>query len=264
MRSNSMKLTVAALAAATALSLAACGPDNADPSAGGDAAATTPAGAAAAGGAATGGAATGGAATGGAGGTATSPAAAGGAAGAGSAPSAGATGAAGGAAAGGAAAGGAAAGLPKATTSVKVGQPATVEFIDKTSDMNTKLEITVTGYETGSVEDLKAAGVSTAGLEGRTLVYLSYTIKNLGDKKLSFTAPNSKFLVFDQEGKQGSFAGNSAKPLPKCAPPTYQGVAKGMEVKGCDVVSLPGKAPAALVAYTENVDRTKYQASWSK
>ncbi|MFI6847422.1 DUF4352 domain-containing protein [Kitasatospora sp. NBC_00085] len=261
MRSNSMKLTVAVLAAATALSLAACGPDNSD-AAGGAAAATTPAGAAAAGGATAGGAA-----TGGAGGTATSPAAAGGAAGAAggatTAPSAGATGAAGGAAAGGAAAGGAA-GLPKAATAVKVGQPATVEYIDKTFDMNNKLEITVTGYETGSIEDLKAAGVSTAGLEGRTLVYVSYTIKNLGDKKLSFSAPNSKFLVFDQEGKQGSFAGNSAKPLPKCAAPTFQGAGKGMEVKGCDVVSLPGKAPAALVAYTDNADRTKYQASWSK
>ncbi|MFF2038856.1 hypothetical protein ACFVVX_00370 [Kitasatospora sp. NPDC058170] len=267
MRSNTMKLTVAALAAATALSLAACGPDNSDAAgntagaAGGAPAATTPAGGAG-GATATGGAK--GGATGSPAATGGSAATAGGAGGsATAAPSAGATGATGGAATGGAAAGGAAGGLPKAATAVKVGQPATVEFADKTSNINTKLEVTVTGYEIGSIEDLKAAGNSVTGLDGRTLVYVSYTIKNLGDTKLSFTAPNSKFLVFDQEGKQGFFSQDAAKPVAKCTSAKFQGVAKGMEAKGCDIVSIGGKA-VGLVAYTDSVDRTKYQASWAK
>ncbi|MEU6235516.1 hypothetical protein [Kitasatospora sp. NPDC047058] len=265
MRSNSMKLTVAALAAATALSLAACGPDNSDATAGGGAAGATTPPAAATGGA-------GGAA--GAGGTATSPAAAGGAAGAaggGAAPSAGATAgaAAGGAAAGGAAAGGASGGgaagegAPQAATAVKIGQKVTVDFADKQAKIATKLEITVTGIEVGSIQDFTAAKIDPTGLSGKTPMYLSYTMKNIGDASLSFTAPDSKFVYWDSTGQKGYGYPNSATPLAKCPPTKFQGFSKGVEVKGCTIIASKGNTPG-VIGYTDVTDLLKLQASWSK
>ncbi|MER7669804.1 hypothetical protein ABTY61_15225 [Kitasatospora sp. NPDC096128] len=254
MRSYTTKLTVAALAAATALSLAACGPDNSDPAGTGGATGAAPAqtgaatggsaaapsgaatGGATAGGAATGGAATGGAATGGAG---TAGASAGGAGGAGGGK------------------------VPQAATAVKVGQPATVDFADKTSKVATKLQITVTGIEVGSLQDLTAAKVSTTGLEGKTPVYVSYTIKNLGDASLSFTAPDSKFVVFDTNGDKGLNVMNATTPLPKCTGAKFQGVTKGAEAKGCTIIATTGTTPAA-VGYTDLADLLKLQASWTK
>lgn len=264
MRSYAMKLTVAGMAAAVSLTLTSCGPDNSDVS--GDAAAgaagTTAATAGAAGGAATGGAAAGGA-------TAAPTGAAAGGAAVGGAATGGATAAPTGAAAGGAGAGGAAAGgsgggkAPTAATAVKVGQPATVDFADKQAKVATKLQVTVTGYETGSVDDLKAAGDTTAGLEGRTLIYVSYTMKNIGDASLSFTAPDSKFAVYDQNGQKGWPAGNAAKPVPKCTGAKFHGFAKGNEVKGCAIVSLTGNTVSS-VGYSDLNDLLKLQASWSK
>ncbi|MFE4519701.1 hypothetical protein ACFRMQ_36630 [Kitasatospora sp. NPDC056783] len=246
MRSYTTKLTVAALAAATALSLAACGPDNAD----------TPAGTGGVTGAAP-------AQTG-----ATQGATAGGAAGGSTAaPSGAATGGTaattGGAGTAGAAGGGAAGGVPVAATSVKFGQSATVDFADKNSKVATKLEITVTGVEVGSLQELTAAKVTTTGLEGRTPMYVSYTIKNLGDASLSFTAPDSKFVVFDNTGKKGINAMTAATPLPKCTTAKFQGVAKGAEVKGCTIIATTGTTPAA-VGYTDLTDLLKLQASWTK
>ncbi|MDH6705553.1 hypothetical protein P3T27_002263 [Kitasatospora sp. MAA19] len=244
MRSYTTKLTVAALAAATALSLAACGPDSTDTPAGaGGATGAAPAPTTAASGAATGGSATGGAATGG------SPAAP--------------TSAAPGAGTAGATGGGAGGAVPAAATAVKVGRPATVDFADKTSKVATKLEITVTGVEAGSLQELTAAKVPTTGLEGRTPMYVSYTIKNLGDASLSFTAPDSKFVVFDNTGQKGLNVMNAANPLPKCTGAKFQGVTKGVEAKGCIIIATTGTAPVA-VGYTDLTDLLKLQASWTK
>ncbi|MFF2612061.1 hypothetical protein [Kitasatospora sp. NPDC058046] len=249
MRSYTTKLTVAALAAATALSLAACGPDNPDTPAGtGGATGAAPAQTGAPQTGATPGATAGGAA----GGSAAAPS--------GAAPS----GAAGGAGTAGAAGGGAGAGaVPAAATSVKVGQSATVDFADKTSKVATKLEVTITGVEAGSAQDFTAAKISIVGLEGRTPMYVSYTIKNLGDASLSFTAPDSKLVLFDTTGKKGVNVLTAATPLPKCTGAKFQGVAKGAEVKGCTIISTPGNTPAA-VGYTDLADPLKLQASWTK
>ncbi|MFG2917726.1 hypothetical protein ACGF0D_33115 [Kitasatospora sp. NPDC048298] len=256
MRSYTTKLTVAALAAATALSLAACGPDNADTPAGtGGATGAAPAQSGAAPGATAGGAAAGGAAGGST--AAPSGAATGGAATGGAAT-------AGGAGTAGTAAGGAGAGaIPAAASSVKIGQPATVDFADKTSKVATKLEITVTGVEVGSLQDFTAAKINLVGLEGRTPMYVSYTIKNLGDASLSFTAPDSKFVLFDTNGKKGVNAMTAATPLPKCTSAKFQGVAKGTEVKGCTIITTLGNTPA-VVGYTDLTDLLKLQASWTK
>ncbi|MEU3573902.1 hypothetical protein AB0E96_36600, partial [Kitasatospora sp. NPDC036755] len=180
------------------------------------------------------------------------------------APSGAATGGTGGAGTAGAADGGAGAGsVPAAATSVKVGQSATVDFADKTSKVTTKLDITVTGVEVGSVQDFTAAKISIVGLEGRTPVYVSYTIKNLGDASLSFTAPDSKFVLFDTAGKKGLNVMTAATPLPKCTSAKFQGVAKGAEAKGCTIITIPGNTPAA-VGYTDLTDPLKLQASWTK
>ncbi|MFF4378603.1 hypothetical protein [Kitasatospora sp. NPDC001547] len=256
MRSYTTKLTVAALAAATALSLAACGPENADTPAGtGGATGAAPAQTGATPGATAGGAAAGGAAGG-------STAAPSGAASGGATPG----GAAGGAGTAGAAGGGAGAGagaVPAAATSVKIGQSATVDFADKTAKVATKLEITVTGVEVGSIQELTAAKVNTVGLDGRTPVYVSYTIKNVGDASLSFTAPDSKFVLFDSSGKKGLNVMSAANPLPKCTSAKVQGVTKGAEAKGCTIISIAGNTPAA-VGYTDLADPLKLQASWTK
>ncbi|MFJ7911498.1 hypothetical protein [Kitasatospora sp. NPDC096204] len=258
MRSYTTKLTVAALAAATALSLAACGPDNADTPAGtGGATGAAPAQTGAAPGATTAGAAGGSTA-------APSAAATGGATAGGAAAGGAAT--AGGAGTAGTADGGAGAGagaIPVAASSVKIGQPATVDFADKTSKVATKLEITVTGVEVGSLQDFTAAKINLVGLEGRTPMYVSYTIKNLGDASLSFTAPDSKFVLFDTTGKKGVNAMTAATPLPKCTSAKFQGVAKGTEVKGCTIITTTGNTPAA-VGYTDLTDLLKLQASWTK
>ncbi|MFJ9842846.1 hypothetical protein ACIRYZ_20690 [Kitasatospora sp. NPDC101155] len=255
MRSYTTKLTVAALAAATALSLAACGPDNSDPAATGGATGAAPAQTGATTGAASGGAA--GGSTAAPSGAATGGAAAGGAANGGAAT--------GGAGTAGAAGGGAGGGgkVPQAATTVKVGQPATVDFADKTSNVATKLQITVTGIEVGSLQDLTAAKVPTTGLDGRTPVYVSYTMKNLGDASLSFTAPDSKFVLFDSSGNKGLNVMNAANPLPKCTGAKFQGVTKGAETKGCTIISIPGNTPVA-VGYTDLNDLLKLQAAWTK
>ncbi|MEU1289644.1 hypothetical protein, partial [Kitasatospora sp. NPDC005856] len=173
-------------------------------------------------------------------------------------------GGAGGPGAAGAAGGGAGgAGVPAAASSVKVGQSATVDFADKTAKVATKLEITVTGVEVGSLQELTAAKVNTVGLDNRTPMYVSYTIKNLGDASLSFTAPDSKFVVFDTTGKKGINVISAANPLPKCTGAKFQGVAKGAEAKGCTIIATTGNAPAA-VGYTDLVDPLKLQASWTK
>ncbi|MFJ9457583.1 hypothetical protein ACIRST_21160 [Kitasatospora sp. NPDC101447] len=267
MRSYTTKLTVAALAAATALSLAACGPDNADPAApSGGSTGAAPAPTSGAPGA-TGGAATGGAATGGATGGSTA------------APTGGAAGAAtGGAATGGAATGGAATGgadatgggagggqgLPQAPTAVKFGQPATVDFADKDFKAAAKLEINVTGIVPGSIKDFQDAKASTVGLEGRSIFYVSWTMKNLGDSKLTFAAPNSKFRLYATDGKPANFANSAGTPIAKCSTPSFSGATKGVEFKGCDIFSFPAGATPALVGYGDATDINKIQASWAK
>ncbi|MFJ9605301.1 hypothetical protein ACIRS1_02960 [Kitasatospora sp. NPDC101176] len=271
MRTYTTKLTVAALAAATALSLAACGPDNADTPAGtGGATGAAPAQTGAAtGGAATGGAATGGAATGGAaGGSTAAPTGATGGAATGGAATAGATGGAataggtGGAATGGGAGGGK---LPQAGTAVKFGQPATVDFADKTFNAAAKLEITVTGVTPGSLKDFQDAKAPTTGLDGRAIYYVSWTMKNLGDSKLTFAAPNSKFKVYDASGGTASFANpTGSTPVAKCTTPSFSGATKGVEFKGCDIVSFPAGGVPAMVGYGDSTDITKVQAAWTK
>ncbi|MBD0693875.1 hypothetical protein, partial [Streptomyces sp. CBMA123] len=170
----------------------------------------------------------------------------------------------GGAGTAGAAGGGAGGGkVPQAATAVKVGQPATVDFADKSSNVSTKLQITVTGIEVGSLQDLTAAKVPTTGLDGRTPVYVSYTVKNLGDASLSFTAPDSKFVLFDGAGNKGLPVLNATNPLPKCTGAKFQGVTKGAEAKGCDIISIAGTTPVA-VGYTDLNDLLKLQASWAK
>ncbi|MFJ8624109.1 hypothetical protein ACIRD3_14835 [Kitasatospora sp. NPDC093550] len=259
MRSYTTKLTVAALAAATALSLAACGPDNADPAApsgGSTGAAPAPTGGAPG---ATAGTTAGGAATGGAAGGSTaapSGAATGGAAGA----------ATGGAATAGAAGGGAGAGkLPQAGASVKFGQAATVDFVDKTSNTNAKLEFTVTGVVPGSLQDFQDAKANTTGLEGRALFYVSWTMKNLGDTKLTFSAPDSKLKAYDAAGNTAMFANPVASvKIPKCNTPSFSGATKGVEFKGCDIVSFAAGGSPVMIGYGDSTDITKVQAAWTK
>ncbi|MET8622982.1 hypothetical protein ABZW30_04355 [Kitasatospora sp. NPDC004669] len=256
MRSYTTKLTVAALAAATALSLAACGPDNPDPAANGGATGAAPAQTSGAPGAAAGGGAAGGS-TAAPTGAATGGAAAGGAA-TGGAGTAGAAGAAGGGAGGGK--------LPQAGTSVKFGQPAAVDFTDKTSNVAAKLQWTVTGIEPGSIKDFQDAKASTAGLDGRALFYVSWTMTNQSDTKLSFTAPDSKLKVYDANGNTASFANPvSSTPIAKCPPaPNFSGATKGVAFKGCDVVSFPAGSTPAMVGYGDSTDITKVQAAWTK
>lgn len=237
MRSYTTKLTVAALAAATALSLAACGPDNSDPSTGaGGATGAAPAPTTGAPGATAGGAAAGGAAGGST-----------------AAPSGAATGGAGGGK------------LPQAGAAVKFGQPATVDFVDKTSNTSAKLEFTVTGVAPGSLKDFQDAKANTAGLEGRALFYVSWTMKNLGDTKLGFTAPDSKFKIYDASGNTAMFANPvGSTPVAKCTTPNFSGATKGVEFKGCDIVSFPAGGSPAMVGYGDSTDPTKVQAAWTK
>ncbi|MGW2254042.1 hypothetical protein ACWCXH_28185 [Kitasatospora sp. NPDC001660] len=272
MRSYTTKLTVAALAAATALSLAACGPDNNDPAATGGATGAAPvqtsgAPGATAGGAGTAGttggstaAPTGGATAGATGGAATGGAATGGAA-------------TGGAATGGAATGGADAtgggsgggqGVPQAPTAVKFGQPASVDFSDKDFKAAAKLEINVTGIAPGSIKDLQDAKASTVGLDGRSLFYVSWTMKNLGDSKLTFAAPNSLFRLYSADGKSATPAGSAGTPVAKCNTPSFSGATKGVEFKGCDIYSFPAGVTPAAVGYGDPNDISKIQASWAK
>ncbi|KJS53856.1 hypothetical protein VM98_22625 [Streptomyces rubellomurinus subsp. indigoferus] len=250
MRSYTTKLTVAALAAATALSLAACGPDNSDAPAGGGSTAAAPAPTSAAPGATAGGAA--GGSTAAPSGAATGGAAAGGAGTAG-------------AAGGGAGAAGGGGKLPQAATSVKFGQPATVDFADKTSNAAAKLEITVTGVQPGSLKDFQDAKAPTAGLDGRAIFYVSWTVKNLGDSKLTFSAPDSKFRVMDAGGNLGMFNNpTSSTPIAKCTTPSWSGATKGVAFKGCDVVTFAAGATPAFVGYGDSNDPTKVQAAWTK
>ncbi|MEV7187887.1 hypothetical protein [Kitasatospora sp. NPDC093102] len=249
MSSYTTKLAVAVLAAATALSLTACGSDNAGTPAGtGGTTGAAPAQTGAAPGATAGGAAAGGSADGST--AAPSDAATGGAAGgAGTADASGGdTGAE---------------PVPTAATSVRIGQPATVDFADKTAKATIKLEITVTGVEAGSVQDFTAAKLSVGDLGGHTPMYVSYTIKNLGDASISSTVPDLHFVLFDTTGKKGRNVFSAAAPLPKCTGAKFQGMAKGTEVKGCTIITTPGKTPA-VVGYADMVDRSKLQASWTK
>ncbi|QKW18984.1 hypothetical protein HUT16_07830 [Kitasatospora sp. NA04385] len=263
MRTRTMKLTVAAVAAAAALALTACDPEGEDPSgeaagASGGAAASAPA-AGGTGSTSTGG--TTGGATGGTKGGATSSAAA-----TGGSTSGGST--AGGSTAGGSTAGGSAGGgkVTQAAQAVKIGQPATVDFADRQANITTKLQITVTGVEIGSIKDFQDAKAPTANAEGHTLVYVSYTIKNLGDASLSFTAPDSAFVVADATGRNGVFlTPTGSTPVAKCVPAKVQGVKKGMETKGCTIIGLAGTGNTpAQVGYTEMADKLKLQASWTK
>ncbi|MFH9348146.1 hypothetical protein [Kitasatospora sp. NPDC017646] len=251
MRSYTTKLTVAALAAATALSLAACGPDNSDPAGTGGATGAAPAQTGAATGGAAGGstAAPSGAATGAAAGGATGGAGTGGAA-------------TGGAATGGGAGGGK---LPQAGTSVKFGQPATIDFNDKTSNAAAKLQWTVTGIQPGSIKDFQDAKANTAGLDGRALFYVSWTMTNLSDTKLTFSDPSSKLKVYDATGNTGMFADPvGSTPIAKCNTPSWAGATKGVAFKGCDVVSFPAGSTPVMVGFGDSTDITKVQAAWTK
>ncbi|MGW6916464.1 hypothetical protein ACWGB8_21955 [Kitasatospora sp. NPDC054939] len=254
MRNHTMKLTVAALAAATALSLTACGPENSDPAGGvaGPGGGTAPAASTPAGGGSAGGA-----------GGSTASAPAGGTAGStgGSTAGANGTGGAGGATPSASATGGA--GAPQAATAVKYGQPATVDFADKNAKVATKLQITVTGVEVGSLAELTAAKVNTVGLDGRTPMYVRYTMQNVGDASLSFTAPDSKLVLFDNTGRKGLNVISAANPLPKCTGAKFQGFGKGSTVTGCVIIATTGTAPAS-VGYTDLTDNLKLQASWAK
>jgi hypothetical protein len=256
MRSYTTKLTVAALAAATALSLAACGPDNSDPAATGGSTGAAPAQTGAATGAASGGAA--GGSTAAPSGAATGGAAAGGAANGGAATGGGGTaGAAGGGAGGGK--------LPQAGTSVKFGQPASIDFNDKTSNTAAKLQWTVTGIEPGSLKDFQDAKANTAGLDGRALFYVSWTMTNLGDTKLTFSDPSSKLKVYDAAGNTAMFANPvGSTPIAKCNTPSWSGATKGVAFKGCDIVSFPAGTTPVMIGYGDSTDITKVQAAWTK
>ncbi|MFF9640521.1 hypothetical protein [Kitasatospora aureofaciens] len=257
MRSYTAKLTVAALAAATALSLAACGPDNSDPAGTGGATGAAPAQTGAATGGAAGGstaapsgAATGGAATGGAGtgGAATGGAATGGA---------GTAGTSGGGAGGGK--------LPQAGTSVKFGQPASIDFTDKTSNAAAKLQWTVTGIQPGSIKDFQDAKANTAGLDGRALFYVSWTMTNLSDTKLTFSDPAAKLKVYDASGNTGMGADPvGSTPVAKCNTPSWAGATKGVAFKGCSIVSFQAGANPVMVGFGDASDITKVQAAWTK
>ncbi|MEU4296096.1 hypothetical protein [Kitasatospora aureofaciens] len=263
MRSYTTKLTVAALAAATALSLAACGPDNSDPAGTGGATGAAPAQTGAATGGAAGGstaapsgAATGGAATGGAGsgGTATGGAATGGA---GTAGTSGTSGGAGGGAGGGK--------LPQAGTSVKFGQPASIDFTDKTSNAAAKLQWTVTGIQPGSIKDFQDAKANTAGLDGRALFYVSWTMTNLSDTKLTFSDPAAKLKVYDASGNIGMGADPvGSTPVAKCNTPSWAGATKGVAFKGCSIVSFQAGVTPVMVGFGDASDITKVQAAWTK
>lgn len=260
MRSYTTKLTVAALAAATALSLAACGPDNSDPAGTGGATGAAPAQTGAATGGAAGGstaapsgAATGGAATGGAGsgGTATGGAATGGAG------TAGTSGTSGGGAGGGK--------LPQAGTSVKFGQPASIDFADKTSNAAAKLQWTVTGIQPGSIKDFQDAKANTAGLDGRALFYVSWTMTNLSDTKLTFSDPAAKLKVYDASGNIGMGADPvGSTPVAKCNTPSWAGATKGVAFKGCSIVSFQAGVTPVMVGFGDASDITKVQAAWTK
>ncbi|CAM5352705.1 hypothetical protein BOQ63_029515 [Streptomyces viridifaciens] len=264
MRSYTTKLTVAALAAATALSLAACGPDNSDPAGTGGATGAAPAQTGAATGGAAGGstaapsgAATGGAATGGAGsgGTATGGAATGGAG------TAGTSGTSGGGAGGGAGGGK----LPQAGTSVKFGQPASIDFTDKTSNAAAKLQWTVTGIQPGSIKDFQDAKANTAGLDGRALFYVSWTMTNLSDTKLTFSDPAAKLKVYDASGNIGMGADPvGSTPVAKCNTPSWAGATKGVAFKGCSIVSFQAGVTPVMVGFGDASDITKVQAAWTK
>ncbi|MFI9364528.1 hypothetical protein ACIG5E_26270 [Kitasatospora sp. NPDC053057] len=260
MRSYTTKLTVAAMAAATALSLAACGPDNSDPAGTGGATGAAPAQTGAATGGAAGGstAAPSGAATGAAtGGAATGGAGTGGAATGGAAGTAGASGASGGDAGGGK--------LPQAGTSVKFGQPASIDFTDKTSNAAAKLQWTVTGIQPGSLKDFQDAKANTAGLEGRALFYVSWTMTNMSDTKLTFSDPAAKLKVYDASGNIAMGADPvGSTPIAKCNTPSWAGATKGVAFKGCSIVSFQAGITPVMVGFGDASDITKVQAAWTK
>ncbi|MBV6703361.1 hypothetical protein KV557_40860, partial [Kitasatospora aureofaciens] len=171
----------------------------------------------------------------------------------------------GGAAAGGAGAAGGGAGLPQAGTSVKFGQPAAVDFNDKTSNIAAKLQFTVSAVAPGSLKDFQDAKANTAGLDGRALFYVSWTMTNLGDTKLTFSAPDSKLKVYDANGNTGSFANPvGSTPIAKCTTPSFSGATKGVAFKGCDIVSFPAGSTPVMIGYGDSTDITKVQAAWTK
>ncbi len=147
---------------------------------------------------------------------------------------------------------------------MKFGQPATVDFADKTFNAAAKLEITVTGVVPGSIKDLQDAKAPTAGLDGRALFYVSWTMKNMSDTKLTFAAPDSKFKAYDASGNLGMFAGSAANPVAKCNTPSFSGATKGVEFKGCDIVSFQAGATPVMIGYGDSTDITKVQAAWTK
>jgi len=262
MRTKTMKLTIAVVAAAAAFSLVACEPDgsdSADGAAGQDATAAATATAGGKAGGSTGGTNSSGSTTGGStgGGSTTGGSTTGGSTG-------GSTGGTGGGSTSGGSAGGGK--LKQAAQQVKIGQSATVDYADKQANITTKLEVTVTGVEIGSIKDFQDAKAPSANAEGHTLVYVSYTIKNIGDASLSFTSPNSKFVVADPTGRNGIFLSpTGSTPLAKCPPPKFQGIKKGMEAKGCDVIGLAGtNNTPAQVGYTDLANPLELQASWTK
>ncbi|MFD7907362.1 hypothetical protein ACFV4G_34655 [Kitasatospora sp. NPDC059747] len=149
---------------------------------------------------------------------------------------------------------------------MKFGQPAAVDFNDKTSNTAAKLQLTVTGITPGSLKDFQDAKANTAGLDGRALYYVSWTMTNLGDTKLTFSAPDSKLKVYDASGNTASFANPvGSTPIAKCTTPSFSGATKGVAFKGCDIVSFPaGGGTPVMVGFGDSTDITKVQAAWTK
>lgn len=175
----------------------------------------------------------------------------------GATPSASATGAADGAGS----TAGASAGGSKGLTMAKYGQPASVDFANDKKQIG-KLQVTVTGIRTGTLQDLQAAKIPTTGLEGRTPVYVSYAIKNTSDVSFSFTAPDTKLMVMDSTGRGQYNVLSAATPLPACTGGSFVGFAKNAEVKGCIISSIPAGTKVAWVAYTGPTNPDMVQVGW--
>ncbi|WP_354640359.1 hypothetical protein [Kitasatospora camelliae] len=143
----------------------------------------------------------------------------------------------------------------------KYGEPATVDFANDKKQTGT-LRVTVTGIETGSLDELRAAKIPVDGLDGKTPVYVSYTMTNTSDVDFSFTAPDTKFMVMNTTAKAVANIPSAATPLEKCKSASTLGFKKGVEIKGCFIGAVPNGAKPSFVAFMNPTVSNQMQVYW--
>jgi len=91
--------------------------------------------------------------------------------------------------------------LTPAGTTLKVGQPAVVAYQSMSPKAKSRLEVTTTKIEKGSIDDLKDAGLEPSQ-KSSTPYYVKLTVKNLGSAKgpgdLSGTLPTTNLTGVDE------------------------------------------------------------------